>query len=116
MLEEEDHQTPMLSTEGIQIAKGEGVKTKKRVVPLIEAAPEDLPVNEEEDTMEWLSKWHRRKQQEKGQLQKDQELLTGDILNIQASIWSGSRDKGGKDQVGTIWNGICLDKRFARHR
>ena len=45
VLEEEAHQTPMLSPEGIKRAKGEGVKTEKRVIPLIEASPEDLSIN-----------------------------------------------------------------------
>ena len=58
-------------------------------------------------------KWHHRDQQEKGQIRKDQELLIGDVLNIQDSIWRGGRDEGGKYQVGTIWEGIRLKKNIA---
>ena len=82
MIEEEAQQTPMLSPEGINRSKGEWVKTEKRVVPLIEAAPEEFLANEERDTMEWLHKCHFCNQQEKRNLWKDQELLMGDILNL----------------------------------
>ena len=46
--------------------------------------------------MEWLRKWHRRNQQENGHLRKDQELLMGDMLNLQVLILRGGIDKGGK--------------------
>ena len=42
--------------------------------------------------MAWLCKWHDRGQQEKGQLHKDQELLMGYVLDIQASIRRGGID------------------------
>ena len=58
-------------------------------------------------------KWHHRDQQEKGQIRKDQELLIGDVLNIQDSIWRGGRCEGGKDQVGTIWEDIRLEKHIS---
>ena len=45
VLDAEDQQTPMLSPEGIKIEKGEWVKAEKRVIPLIEAPPEDLSIN-----------------------------------------------------------------------
>ena len=45
MLEEEAQQTPMMSPEGITREKVEGVKIEKRVVPLIEAAPEEFLVD-----------------------------------------------------------------------
>ena len=48
----------MMYPEGINRAKGEGVKSEKQVIPLIETSQEDLSVNEEGDTMEWLRKWH----------------------------------------------------------
>ena len=62
----------MLSPRGIKRAKGEGVKTEKRVLPLIEESPKYLYVKKEGDTTEWLHKWHLRGLQEKGQLRKDQ--------------------------------------------
>ena len=37
----------MLSPEGIKRAKIKGVKTENRVIPLIEATPEDLSINKE---------------------------------------------------------------------
>ena len=104
----------MLLPEGIKIANGGGVKIEKRVFPLIEAAPEELSVNREGDTMERQGKWHRRNQKEKGNLWKYQELLMGDMLNLQASIGRGGRDEGGKDKVGNIWEGIHLSKHIAR--
>ena len=64
--------------------------------------------------MEWLRKWNLCNQQEKVQLWKDQELLMGDVLNLQASIGIISRDEGGKYQVGTIWEGIRLSKHIIR--
>ena len=63
--------------------------------------------------MEWLCKWHRYDQQEKGQLQKDRELLMGDVLKIQYSIGRGIRYKGGEYQVENIWEGIRLAKHTA---
>ena len=102
MLEAEANQTPTLLYEGIKRAKGEGVKTEKRVVPLIQTAPEDLYVNEEGDTVEWLCKWHRSDQQEKGQRWKDQEFIIVYLMNLQESIGRGRRDSGGEDQVGSI--------------
>ena len=63
--------------------------------------------------MECLRKWHRCDQQGKGQLRKDQELLMGDVLNLQSSIGRGVRGKGVEDQVGTIWEGILLAKHIA---
>ena len=48
----------MLSPEGIMRAKGEGIKALKQPVPLIDTAPEDLSINKEGATMEWLRKWH----------------------------------------------------------
>ena len=92
----------MLSSEGIKREKGEGVKTEKQVSPTIKDYPKALTVNEKGDTMECMGKWHRRDHQEKGQLRIYQELLMGDVLNIQASIMIGGREKGGKDQLGTI--------------
>ena len=53
--------------------------------------------------MALLRKCHCRYQQEKGHLQKDQELLMVDLLNIQVSIDIVGRDKGGEYQVVTIW-------------
>ena len=60
MLEVEAQQTPMLSPEGIMRAKGEGIKALKQPVPLIDTAPEDLSINKEGATMEWLRKWDHR--------------------------------------------------------
>ena len=37
----------------------------------------------------------------------------GDALDLQASIWRLGRGEGGEDQVGTIWEGICLAKHIA---
>ena len=54
MLEEEDQHTPMMLPEGINRAKVEGDKADKRFIPLIEASSEDLYINKEGDTMEWL--------------------------------------------------------------
>ena len=65
MLKAEAQKTPVLPPEVIKRADGEGVKTEKRVVPLIKSAPEDLSVNKEGDTMECLHKWYRHDQQEK---------------------------------------------------
>ena len=64
--------------------------------------------------MDWILKWHHRNQQEKGQPLKYQELLMGKVLNLQASIGRGGRDKGEKYQVGTIWEGILLTKHTAK--
>ena len=108
VLEEESQQTPMMFPEGIKRAKGERVKIDKRVITLINAAPKELSVNEEEDTMEWICKWNFRDQKEKGQLRKDQELRMGDVLNPQASNGIIGRDEGGKYQVGNIWEGTHL--------
>ena len=55
-----------MSPEGIKRANGEGVKADKRVIPLIKAAPEDLSVNKEGGTMEWLRKLHHRYLQDTG--------------------------------------------------
>ena len=77
MLDAEAQKTSIMSHKWINIVKGEGLKTDKWVVPLIEASLEEFSVNEERDTMEWLSKWHHREQQEKWQLRKYQELLMG---------------------------------------
>ena len=63
MLEAEAHQNSILLPESIKRAKGEGVKTENRVIILIEAFPEDLSVNKEGDTMEWIFKLHLRYQQ-----------------------------------------------------
>ena len=60
LLEEESQQTPMMSPEGIMRAKGEGIKAGKQPILLIDTAPEDLSINKEGATMEWLSKWHHR--------------------------------------------------------
>ena len=40
----------------------------------------------------------------------------GYVLNLQASIGRGGIDKGGKDQVGTIWEGIHLAKHIDKQR
>ena len=37
----------------------------------------------------------------------------GDLFDLQASIVRGGRDAVRKDQVGTIWEGILLDKYIA---
>ena len=60
VLEAEAHQTSILSPEGIMRAKGEGIKALKQPVPLIYTAPEDLSINKEGATMEWMCKWHQR--------------------------------------------------------
>ena len=73
-----------------------------------------MSVNGEGDKIEWLCKWNICDQQEKGHIRKDQELLIGKVLNIQASIGRRDRDKEGKYQVGTIWEGICLAKHIDR--
>ena len=114
MLEEQDQHTPMMLPEGIKREKGEGAKADKRFIPLIEASSEDLYINKEGDTMEWLQKWHHRDLQKKEHLRNDQEFIMGDVLELQASIERGGIDLGGKDQVVTIWEGICLAKRIAK--
>ena len=53
--------------------------------------------------MEWLRTWNKQDHQERGKLWKDQELLMGDVLNLQTSIGRGGRDGGGKYQLITIW-------------
>ena len=58
VLESKDQQTPIIFTEGIKRAKGEGFKTEKRGIPLIKADPKYMSVNEEGGIMEWLRKWH----------------------------------------------------------
>ena len=55
-----------MSPEGIKRANGEGVKADKRVIPLIKAAPEDLSVNKEGETMECLRKLYHRYLQDTG--------------------------------------------------
>ena len=61
----------------------------------------------------WLQKCHCCDQYEQGQLWKDQELLLGDVLNLQDSIGKGGRYKGGEYQVENIWEGIRLAKHTA---
>ena len=46
----------------------------------------------EEDTIDWLRKWHYREQEEKILLHKYQETLIGDIMNLKASIIGGRMD------------------------
>ena len=104
----------MMLPEGIKRAKGESVKTYKRVITLIKAAPKEFSVNKEGDTMEWLRKWNLRNQKEKEQLRKDQELKMGDVFNPQASTGRIGRDEGGKYQVGNIWEGSHLAKHIAK--
>ena len=41
-------------------------------------------------------------------------LSMRDVLKIHASIERGGRDDGGKNQVGTIWEGMRLAKKIAR--
>ena len=65
----------MLQPEGIKRDKGDGLKAEIRVITLIEAAPEDLSINEEGDTTEWIFKWHICDIQEKGQLRNYQGLI-----------------------------------------
>ena len=85
----------MLSPEGIMRAKGEGIKALKQPVPLIDTAPEDLSINKEWATMEWLRKWNHRDLQEKGHLRKDKECIMGNVLDLQASIGRGGGYVGG---------------------
>ena len=68
MLDEEAQKTPMMSPEGIKIAKGEGIKKEKQPFNLIDTALEDLSINEEGATMECLSKWLHRDLQGEEQL------------------------------------------------
>ena len=82
----------MLLPECIKIAKGERFKAKKEVITLIEASPEDLSINKEGETMEWLYKCNHRDIQEKGQLIKNQEFIFGDLLDLQDYIGRGGRD------------------------
>ena len=96
-------QNPMLSPEGIMIAKGEGITAEKQPIPLIDTAHENLFINEEGTTMEWLCKWHHRYLQEKRHLIKNKEIIMGDVLDLRASMGGGGgRDAGGKYQIGTI--------------
>ena len=96
VLEAEDQQTPMMFPEVIKRAKGEGVKADKSVIPLIDAAPKYLSFNKKGYTMEWLRKWHRHDPQENEQLQKDQEFIMGDVLDLQASIGRVGRNTRGE--------------------
>ena len=102
----------MLSPEGIKREKGEGIKVEKRFVPLIESSPKVLSLNGEGDKTDWICKWLHHNNQEKGKLRKDQEVLMGNVLNIQPSIGRGGIYEGGKNQVGTIWEVIGLAKKF----
>ena len=44
-------------------------------------------------------------------LREDQETLMGDVLNLQATIDRGGRDKEREDYFGTIWEGIIMAKK-----
>ena len=82
--------------EVIKREKGEGVKADKSVIPLIDAAPKYLYINVEGYTIEWLRKWHCRYTQENEQLQKYQEFIMGDVLDLQASIGRVGRNTRGE--------------------
>ena len=60
MFEAESQQTPILSPEGIKIAKGEEVKVEKRVVPFIESSLKELSLSGERDNMARLCRWHHQ--------------------------------------------------------
>ena len=108
MFEAEAQQTPMLSPEGIMRAMGEFINAKKQPIPLIEIDAEDLYINKEGGTMEWLHKWHHRDLQEKGYMIKHQEFIMGDVLDLQASIGKGGGIYRRRRSSHKIWEGIRL--------
>ena len=60
--------------------------------------------------IDWLRKWNHHDQEEKSLLREDQANLTGDVLKLQAKIGRGERYEEIEDQVGTIWEGIIMEK------
>ena len=95
MLEYEAFEMPILSLDKKRKAKGEEETTHQQSLTPVEPAPKGIDEAYSGDNIEWIQTWHARDSEEKGLRRKYKEILMGSVINLQAKMSKGNRDRDG---------------------